>query len=403
MQVPLSLIEALKGDAFEKQIADFVIEQKLLSDRETLKSQRFLSRSIAPHIRKLSERFNRLDEKSELGRYWRNTQNPTNLRLAYFLYFMPCNLFRMASVFAELRRLGYPFSEHPVQGLELGAGQAAGAAGATLALSEFLSSPISWSLIERDRNSLRLGEAWLKNFAQWRHKEIAVRGFHRKIEFESKRPLLPRNSPRFDFILSSYFLNEEWENHSLSLIADQISHLAFRHLQPDGLFILVEPALRLQSRKLLELRAELINRNLKVLLPCLGNQACGAFSDPEDWCHEEVTWWRPPYLQKIDEIVALDRRTLPFSYLVFTRSEKKIEELLPALKGASTDRYRLVSPSFETRGRDWEFYLCGQEGKTRNQYRGKHSLNRGDILLSAKTSGKDDSPIQRVDSFDSRI
>ena len=62
MRVPLPLSEAF-GAHFEELIGQFATEKGLLSDVETLRSTRFLSRSVIPHIRKLSTLFNRLEPK----------------------------------------------------------------------------------------------------------------------------------------------------------------------------------------------------------------------------------------------------------------------------------------------------------------------------------------------------
>jgi hypothetical protein len=129
---------------------------------------------------------------------------------------------------------------------------------------------------------------------------------------------------------------------------------------------------------------------MKILLPCLGHQKCGALAAPEDWCHEEVMWWRPPYLKKIDQLAGLDRRSLPFSYLAIAKSPRSREELLPALAGTPSDTIqRLVSPS-HNEGKEAEFFVCGQEGKRRARYRplgDEEKPERGDILLGANVRG----------------
>src|SRR5690606_19891259 len=121
--------------------------------------------------------------------------------------------------------------------------------------------------------------------------------------------------------------------------------------------------------RLLQLRKALLDlresgpswrEEFQVLLPCLGHQACGALAEPEDWCHEDVSWWRAPYYRRIDDLAGLDRKSLPFSYLVIARSRRPRSELLPAL-GPAVDRpegvRRLVSPSYRE-GKDLSFYTC---------------------------------------------
>ena len=145
---------------------------------------------------------------------------------------------------------------------------------------------------------------------------------------------------------------------------------------------------------MLEIRRELLAQApahpwLKILLPCLGHQACGALADPEDWCHEDVSWWRPPYYRKLDELCSLDRKSLPFSYLVVAKSSRAREEILPALDRAP-GRYRLVSPAHRE-GQDLEFFICGADGKKRARYRPRtpeeKEIDRGDILEGAEIRG----------------
>jgi ribosomal protein RSM22 (predicted rRNA methylase) len=215
----------------------------------------------------------------------------------------------------------------------------------------------------------------------------------------------------------SFVLNES--GLSPEIWADRLIEAWGRHLEKGGLVILCEPALRLQSRRLLELRKILIERSrqpkgprwLKVLTPCLGHQACGALASPDDWCHEEVLWWRPPYLRELDKLAGLDRKSLPFSHLVITRSEDPIENLLPALQDSTADsRYRLVSPP-HTEGKDLEFFICGQDGKRRSRFRpetaqmradkacaeGEESIQRGTLLLGAELRG--DPKATRIDTI----
>jgi hypothetical protein len=196
----------------------------------------------------------------------------------------------------------------------------------------------------------------------------------------------------------SYYLNE-LEMSPKDLAAILIQQWT-QHLEEEGVVILMEPALKLQSRKLLELRKELLlekeKKNiswLQILLPCLGHQACGALAAEDDWCHEDVSWWRPPYFRAIDKMAKLDRKSLPFSYLVLVRSERPREEILPRLgKSKAESRHRLVSPA-HAEGRELEFFMCGQDGKRRTRYRPASKedpgsdLGRGDILLETELRG----------------
>lgn len=419
MRVPVNLSNAFHGP-FDEFMARFCAERNLIPDAESLGSDRFLSRSVIPHIRKLSSVFNRLDENGEAGRgenglapYWKESANPAHLRLAYFLYFMPSNAYRVASIWSELARLGFRWpAGKALRAIEFGAGPASGACG--IAAGERhaptgLPSDATWALIEQDKGMLELGRDWVSSwfpeqgFAGW-----GTRPFHRKLD--AKAGFLPRSAPQFDLWLMSYFLNEMRE--PPAEIARLLLDSWQRHLADDGIAILVEPALRAESRRLLEIRREILLQkdkrrvsDLQILLPCLGHQSCGALATDDDWCHEEVSWWRPQYFRALDRMAELDRKTLPFSYLVVTRSAKRREEILPALSANGYDPkrlHRLVSPA-HTEGRDQEFFVCGQEGKQRARYRARdeddpaRELERGDVLASAEVRG--DPRCARVDSI----
>ncbi len=395
MKVPESLSLAF-GSEFERLISDFINQEKLLPEETSLGSNRFLSRAVIPHILKLSQLYNREDKSqaSSLPAYWKDSSNPQNLRLAYFLYFMPCNLFRMASIWAELARLGFQWKPKRLHGIEFGAGPASGlcgiAAGETFASIQAPQSA-QWALIEQDQAILELGSRWAQTYTQSLGKlDWGIRTFHRKIDL--KRGFLPKSAPVFNLWLMSYYLNE------LEISPQDLAPLLLdswqEHLEEEGLVILMEPALRLQSRKILELRKALLielqkrkRDDFKILLPCLGHQTCGALENPDDWCHEEVTWWRPPYLRKLDSLAGLDRKSLPFSYLVVMRTRRSREEILPALKRMpENQRHRLVSPA-HAEGRDLEFFTCGQDGKKRARYRTEQPIQRGDILLGSQLRG----------------
>jgi hypothetical protein len=423
MKIPVSLSTAF-GDEFETTLLEFALERKLIPDELSFRSERFLTRSVIPHVARLSSLFNRIEpgaasaairarksaERPGLDPYWKESSNPENFRLAYFLAFMPGNLARTAGVLSELARLGFRYPDlNAFRGIEWGAGPASGACGvaAAVAHSEIgIPREGNWALIEQDRAVLSLGEAWAETYFESLGIPWGVRPFHRKVDWS--KPLLPKSAPKFHLWLSSFFLNEA-EIPLPELAARLVDNWEF-HLEEEGLAVLIEPALRLQSRRLLELREHLIAEfanprrkgKYRILLPCLGHQACGALATEGDWCHEEITWWRPKYLRKIDELAGLDRKTLPFSYLVIAKSGRALEDLLPTLKspnGGAAKTDRLVSPA-HAEGRDLEFFVCGPDGKRRARYRPESddeakSIERGSVFLDAEIRG--DARAGRVD------
>ncbi len=396
MRVPVSLIDFFKND-YEQIVSDFLLQRQWIDSKESLHSDRFINRSLAPHVKTLSQLFNRVEGEQtdgiDLETYWKDGANPKNRKMAYFLSFHPCNTFRMASVWAELHRLGFRLktkNSTSFRGIEFGAGTAAGALGAMIA-ERFaplgLPQNGNMALIEQNKAALELGRDFLQFSTQ-----VESREFHRRIELN--RPFLPKSAPQFDFFLMSFFLNEA--PLSATELALNLCETAETHLEEEGLILIVEPALKLQSRKLLELRQAILQRierkqsSLQLLLPCLGHQACGALAAEDDWCHEEVGWWRPKFLQHLDQHTGLDRKTLPFSYLAFVKSKRPMNELLPKLSGETQNRYRLVSPARMISKKDTEFFLCGQDGKKRARWvipEETGELERGDVLENVDLRG----------------
>ncbi len=403
MRVPVSLVNAFQND-FESTLGDFLLQSRLIDGKDLLENKRYLTRSISPHVKAFSELFNRKEGSQTDGidreDYWAEG-NAKNRRLSYFLSFMPPNLFRVASVWAELHRLGFQFpstlfsGSGEFRGLEFGAGVASGACG-ILAGEKFaplgLPPSGSFALIEQSKAALSLGADWFDYLATAYGQNYRARGFHRRIELNEA--WLPKNAPSFHLMVMSFFLNES--PLSPEEISLELLKTAENHLEQEGLMIIVEPALKLQSRKLLLLRKALIEKmragtsSLKILLPCLGEQACGALIKEEDWCHEEVDWMRPKYLRELDLLTGLDRRTLPFSYLVIQKTKRSLNEIFSNFEGKDEERYRLVSPSKNLSKRTSEFFMCGQDGKRRTRFTPEdlEHPDRGDLLQNVKLHGE---------------
>jgi hypothetical protein len=269
---------------------------------------------------------------------------------------------------------------------------------------------VSLALIDQDRNLLELGEKWISKLEPLTERTASVRLFPRKIVWD--QPWLPRSAPKFHLWLSSFFLNES------PLPPESLAQVLLSqwkdHLEPESLIVMVEPALRDTSRKLLKLREALLQEfsargmsDYQVLLPCLGHQACGALKVEDDWCHERITWWRPEILKRLDLKTGLDHKTLDFSYLVIARSQRSRPELLPKL--GVGPHARVISP-VRDRSPDYEFFLCQNSGKSRARLsqgallkKSIHSetLDRGSIFIAPQIRG--DSQSQRLEKFESLI
>jgi hypothetical protein len=98
-------------------------------------------------------------------------------------------------------------------------------------------------------------------------------------------------------------------------------------------------------------------------------------------------------LRELDALTGLDRKTLPFSYLVIQKTKRDLMEVLPRLSGPLNERYRLVSPSHSLSKKTSEFFICGQDGKRRARYTIENGTkadapDRGDILEHTNLHGE---------------
>ncbi len=203
----------------------------------------------------------------------------------------------------------------------------------------------------------------------------------------------------FDFIILGNVLNELFAYHPervekrLRLVTALVESL----LRPQGFLILIEPALRETSRELLLLRDRLLDElPLSVYSPCVHNRHCPAVAadSPSDWCHEDVIWEAPSWIQQIDRRVGFHSNSLKYSYVVFSRLGLSFKEAACAQQAGSVSPeaqiWRVVSEVLEERGKS-SVYFCGLEGRAKVTRLKKHSsaanqdfaqLGRGNVVAT---------------------
>jgi ribosomal protein RSM22 (predicted rRNA methylase) len=146
-------------------------------------------------------------------------------------------------------------------------------------------------------------------------------------------------SGRFDLIVAAHLLNE------LDLDLDGRARLVAGWcrdlLEPDGMCIVIEPALRETARALLGVRDRLLGAGLRVAAPCFCQAACPALQRDRDWCHDSA------------EVLVAGRSRVDFSYLVLRRS---------VAAAGDAGRYRVVSDPIKDKGR-LRFFVCGAQGR----------------------------------------
>jgi ribosomal protein RSM22 (predicted rRNA methylase) len=141
----------------------------------------------------------------------------------------------------------------------------------------------------------------------------------------------------------------------LSEMRDPVAlrRLLEQSLEPDGYLVVVEPAMREPTRRLMRWRDELTAVGFRIAAPCLGIGRCPMLAGEDMWCHQDVAWSRPAFIDEIDRRTGLNKESLKYSYLVVTRTGRTLAD--------GPAHWRVVSDRHAAKGRVWSF-LCGREG-----------------------------------------
>ena len=242
----------------------------------------------------------------------------TQLRRAYVHYYLPVNLEKVARVLIEWRR--YAQRPKPLRVLDFGCGPG------TAALAWLLTGLPTESLTLVDVVDEALDDAvYLCKAAG-----TDARRFNAVPEGET-----------YDLILAANVFAET----ELSLE---------RHLAPDGHLIVIEPALKETTRKLIRWRDGKAAEGWKVAAPCVRSAPCPMLGREDLWCHMDVAWPRPASVAEVDRRTGLDKESLKYSYAVITKTGRTLADL-----GGTV---RVVSNMHREKGKAWAWTCPSGEG-----------------------------------------
>ena len=126
------------------------------------------------------------------------------------------------------------------------------------------------------------------------------------------------------------------------------------------------------------------------MLPCFSDRACGALSNPKDWCHEAVDCEFPESMGAIGAGAGLRKESVLFSYALISVGGEFPD--WPA------QTKRMVSQRLEQKGQT-EAYFCCEEGKIRCRVQHSktlpnteafHQFTRGTLLQTLSLGEKSD-------------
>lgn len=237
------------------------------------------------------------------------------LRRAYVHYYLPVNAEKVARVLDELETYAPPAK--PLRVLDFGCGPG------TAAIAYLRRrKPAQLTLVDTVDEALD-----------------DARFFCRALGVEATALNEAPPGP-FDLILAAHVYSET-EPRLEGLLAD------------GGHLVVLEPALKDRTRKLMEWRDRMAAAGLRVAAPCLDRARCPMLERDDLWCHMDVPWPRPASVAEVDRRLGFDKESLKFAYAVVTRGGRTLADL-----GGS---HRLVSNLHREKGKAWGRF-CGRDG-----------------------------------------
>lgn len=271
------------------------------------------------------------------------------LRRAYVLYFLPSNIYKIHKPLAELYlHPNKPIEKERLRILDIGTGPGTAILGTIDFFSKRKQQPfLEFTAVDAVGENLREAERLFKDYNDPQKASL----FTLKSAVED---LVTVIKGRYDLIIMSNLLNELASGDVDRILkrTSILKELGDRFLAPDGSFIIIEPALRETSRDLLAVRDGIAGHGFNIYSPCLSCEKCPALINPNDWCHEEVSWDPPSLIKEIDKLTGLRKDSMKMSYMVVRKDGLSLADML------SSHAYRVVSESLATKGKK-EFYVCG--------------------------------------------
>jgi ribosomal protein RSM22 (predicted rRNA methylase) len=328
-------------------------EDILLKYLSNGKSPAFISselKAIASDIIHLSNLFTR--EREILPPQYLHDKR---LRMAYILYFLPSNIYKIHLPLKELSL--HPekiLSKKELKILDLGSGPGSTLLGVLDFFSEYKKIPfLKFTALDSVPENLSITKDIFELFKEGINTDAALNTVKINIE---KAEAIPKDS--YDIIILSNIINELFysDENKIAKRASFLTTIIDKFLTPDGSCIIIEPALRKTTREMLMVRDRLIKEGFKIYSPCFMDASCPALLNPKDWCHEDIKWNAPDIIKRLERLTGLRRDSLKFSYLVLRKDKLSLRDIL------GNNYYRIVSEPLISKGK-LEFYICGHGGR----------------------------------------
>lgn len=123
--------------------------------------------------------------------------------------------------------------------------------------------------------------------------------------------------------------------HSANEMGEHVALNYIEKFQPEHI-LFIEPGTKEFFAKMLNIRKALIANGWHVLYPCPGESEC-PMKGTENWCHQFVHVSHDPEVERLSQMMKLDRKLLPltvqaFSKKVYPKSEERLVRVYPETK-----------------------------------------------------------------------
>jgi ribosomal protein RSM22 (predicted rRNA methylase) len=356
--------------------------ESLLSALDAVARAHFAADELAPArladaVRRVSDAYTRIaGSPAELV----TDRETLSARLCFFL---PRDFPKIQAPLSELAAVNALPRPRVLRVLDLGSGLGAtGLSAAAFALGQPGIERVQIDAVDRDAAALALQRKLCERWSQEAGVAIELR-----TRCAPLGPALPaRIDPPYHLVLLGFVLNELGDARDDAL---QDRHAWLTRLSellaPAGALIVLEPALREQSRQLQRLRSLFAAGGGPpyVFAPCLHRAGCPLLERERDWCHEQLPLALPARAAQLARAAGLRTAQLSYSYLTLHRAERSLAELATGQRA-----YRVVSAPLRSKGKV-ELLVCGPDAARRMQRLDRHAcaanadfdgLQRGSVV-----------------------
>ncbi len=261
---------------------------------------------ITPAVGRLSDLFTTERPKHKFPEYFADPE----LLAGYGIFFLPQSFIRTSFALAhayELRQWRPAFGEISI--LDLGSGPGSCGVAAAHCLAQLTDAKITLTAVDRSPMALVAAEGFA-------HATLGARvSVRSRVGDAARSETWPEGS--YDIIVAGFVMNEMTQLDPTNLLAwvDQLK----AHLNPGGLILILEPALRVTAQRLQRLSDEVSAQGVLTRIGSdLDDDVCAQLLGAEHWNHEARAWKTPDSTDFVNRRLHRDLRDIKYAFAAFT-------------------------------------------------------------------------------------